>query len=49
MKSTESAVAFNMFFHMEHHLYPRVPTCRLPILAERLDRAVPELRHLSVY
>ncbi len=45
----KSAVAFNMFFHLEHHLYPRVPTCRLPILAERLDRAVPELTRLSVY
>jgi len=38
-----------MFFHLEHHLYPRVPTCHLPILAQRLDRAVPELAHKQVF
>lgn len=36
--------AFHMFFHVEHHLYPRVPTCHLPRLAARLDRAAPELQ-----
>ena len=30
---------YNMFFHLEHHLFPQVPTCHLPILAERLDKA----------
>jgi len=30
---------YNMFYHIEHHLYPQVPTCHLPQLAERLDEA----------
>jgi fatty acid desaturase len=36
-----SAVTFGMFFHLEHHLFPMVPTPRLPILARRLDEAAP--------
>jgi fatty acid desaturase len=31
----------HMFFHLEHHLYPAVPACRLHVLAERLDQAAP--------
>ena len=27
----------SLFNHLEHHLYPAVPTCHLPILARRLD------------
>ena len=30
-------LSYNMFFHMEHHLYPAVPTPHLHLLAERLD------------
>lgn len=32
-------LTFGMFYHLEHHLYPAVPTCHLPELARRLDRA----------
>jgi fatty acid desaturase len=39
-----NALSFNMFFHLEHHLFPQVPTAHLPVLARRLDRAVPEAR-----
>jgi fatty acid desaturase len=45
----KSAVAFDMFFHVEHHLFPRVPTCRLPELARRLDAVAPELTRKRVY
>ena len=45
----KSAVSFDMFYHLEHHLYPRVPTCHLPVLAERLDRAIPELTRKRVF
>jgi hypothetical protein len=38
-----------MFYHVENYLYPTVPTCRLPILAQRLDRVAPELRALKVF
>ena len=37
---------FSMFFHLEHHLFPQVPTARLHILARRLDAAAPESRLL---
>jgi fatty acid desaturase len=30
-------LSYNMFFHMEHHLYPAVPTAHLHLLAVRLD------------
>lgn len=34
-------VTYNMFFHLEHHLFPGVPVKRLGRLAARLDRALP--------
>jgi len=37
-----SWIAYQMFFHREHHLYPTVPVSRLRELAERLDDAVPD-------
>lgn len=43
-----SAITFNMFFHIEHHLFPKVPTCHLPALASRLDEVAPELREMKV-
>jgi fatty acid desaturase len=42
-------IVLNMFFHAEHHLFPKVPTCHLPELARRLDRTLPELRLKRVY
>jgi fatty acid desaturase len=38
-----------MFFHVEHHLYPKVPTCHLAVLADRLDQAAPELKAKQVF
>lgn len=34
-------LAYLMFYHREHHLFPKVPVSRLPALAERLDAQVP--------
>lgn len=34
-------LAYLMFYHREHHLFPRVPVSRLPKLAARLDAQVP--------
>lgn len=45
----KSTIAFNMFFHLEHHLYPKVPTCHLPLLAKRLDQVAPEFSQHQVY
>ncbi len=42
-------LSYSMFFHLEHHLYPRVPTCHLARLADRLDRAAPELQEKQVF
>lgn len=40
LRSTwKSAIFYNMFFHIEHHLFPQIPTCHLPELAKRLDIA----------
>ena len=36
-------VTYNMFYHLEHHLFPAVPVKRLGRLAARLDAAVPEV------
>lgn len=33
---------YNMFFHLEHHLFPAVPVKRLGRLAARIDGAAPE-------
>lgn len=35
-----AAAAYLMFYHREHHLFPKVPVSRLPRLAARLDRDV---------
>jgi fatty acid desaturase len=34
---------YNMFLHLEHHLYPAVPVRRLGILAHRISDAAPEV------
>lgn len=32
-----NTLTVNLFNHLEHHLYPAVPTCHLPTLVRRLD------------
>lgn len=39
---------YNMFLHTEHHLFPAVPTCKLHILARRLDAAEERYRQRLV-
>jgi fatty acid desaturase len=39
----------HMFYHLEHHLYPAVPTGRLPELARRIDRVAPDLQERAVF
>ena len=45
----KNRVSFNMFLHLEHHLFPRVPTCHLPELSMRIDQAAPELKKKLVF
>jgi fatty acid desaturase len=45
----KNVVSYDMFHHVEHHLFPAVPTCHLPELSRRLDRVAPDYRNLTVY
>jgi fatty acid desaturase len=45
----KNGMTFNMFLHIEHHLFPRVPTCHLKELSQRIDRVAPELRSKIVF
>jgi fatty acid desaturase len=40
---------YGMFFHVEHHLFPAVPTRHLPVLAQRLDAVAPEWNARRVF
>jgi fatty acid desaturase len=44
----KSVLFYNMFYHAEHHLFPKVPTCHLPELAKRLDEQFPDLKNVKV-
>ena len=45
----KNLITFNMFLHVEHHLFPNVPTCHLPALSTRIDQVAPELRTHQVF
>ena len=45
----KSFVTYDMFYHVEHHLFPTVPTCKLGELSSRLDAVAPELRNKLVF
>ena len=39
----KNVLTFSMFYHLEHHMFPAVPTIKLPELAKRLDEVAPDL------
>ncbi|MGP9712833.1 fatty acid desaturase, partial [Psychrobacter sp. AOP29-E1-7] len=41
-------LTFNLLYHVEHHLFPAVPSNHLPELAKRLDAAAPHLTTAQV-
>ena len=41
-------LTFNLLYHVEHHLFPAVPSNHLPELARRLDTAAPQLTNQRV-
>ncbi len=41
-------LTFNLLYHVEHHLFPAVPSNHLPELAKRLDAAAPHLTNQQV-
>lgn len=42
-------LTYNMFYHLEHHLFPAVPTIKLPELARRIDEAMPEMEKKQTF
>ena len=40
---------YNMFYHTEHHLFPKVPTSHLPELAKRIDKVFPEVSTKQIF
>jgi hypothetical protein len=47
--ATRSRLTYDMFYHVEHHLFPAVPTRRLDVLARRLDAVAPDLTQKRVF
>ena len=45
----KNVITYNMFYHLEHHLFPAVPTIKLPKLAKRIDRLVPGLEKKQTF
>ncbi len=45
----KNLISYDMFYHIEHHLFPGIPQQHLPRLAARLDKAVPELTSRRVF
>lgn len=42
-------ITADMFFHLEHHIFPSVPTHNLHILAKRLDEKLPNIEKKQVF
>ena len=45
----KNTITFSMFYHLEHHLFPAVPTIKLPELARRIDQALPEIEKKQTF
>ncbi len=45
----KNLITYNMFYHLEHHLFPAVPTIKLPELAKRIDKAIPALEKKETF
>ena len=45
----KNLITFSMFYHLEHHLFPAVPTIKLPELAKRLDDALPDMEKRQTF
>lgn len=48
-KGWKNKITFSMFYHLEHHLFPAIPTIKLQELADRIDQAIPELEKKQTF
>ncbi len=48
-KGWKNFLTMNMFYHLEHHIFPAVPTIKLPELARRIDNAFPDMVKRSTF
>lgn len=45
----KNRLTYNMFYHLEHHLFPKVPTIKLPQLSKRIREELPDIRPKEVF
>jgi fatty acid desaturase len=45
----KNKITFSMFYHLEHHLFPAVPTIKLPELAKRIDEVLPDIEKKQTF
>lgn len=45
----KNKLTFSMFYHLEHHMFPAVPTIKLLELAKRIDEAFPEMEKKNTF
>jgi fatty acid desaturase len=45
----KNKLTYNMFFHLEHHLFPGVPTIKLPELSDRIKKELPDIKPKEVF
>lgn len=45
----KNIITYSMFYHLEHHLFPAVPTIKLPELAKRIDEEMPDLEKKNTF
>lgn len=45
----KNKITFSMFYHLEHHIFPAVPTIKLPELAKRIDDVLPEMEKKQTF
>ena len=48
-KEWKNKITFSMFYHLEHHLFPAVPTIKLPELARRIDNVFPDIEKKQTF